>query len=127
MSVGSIIILVYVEKADMEHDEDRSPAQFVGCKVVFKNDEEHAGCWHVQVGLAAGVVLRAAQSLAQKAELLGTEGINLPDWLTEMEEVPRLWVKVDPCSSFPRGCEAAVEQDCLVVVDSPQGRAAGQQ
>jgi hypothetical protein len=92
-----------------------TPAQLVGRKVAFKTDAEHAECWHRQVGLATGLVLRAAQSLAQKSELLGTEGIEVPQWLADIEEVPRVWVKADPCPSFPRGCEVAVEIDCLTL------------
>ena len=109
----------------MEPTDDSTAARFVGRKVAFKNDADHAGCWHVQVGVATGVVLRVAQSLAQKAELLGTEGIDLPEGLAEMEEVPRLWVKVDPCPAFPRGCEAGVELECLLLQDSTPGRVAG--
>jgi hypothetical protein len=121
------MIVVQAEKIDMQPTDDSPAAQFVGRKVAFKNDADHAGCWHRQTGVATGVVLRVAQSLAQKAELLGTEGIDLPEWLAEMEDVPRLWVKVDPCPSFPRGCEAGVDLECLVLLDSTPGRAgAGQ-
>jgi hypothetical protein len=119
--------VVQAEKIDMEPADDSSAARFVGRKVAFKNDAEHADCWHVQVGLTTGVVLRVAQSLAQKAELLGTEGIDLPEGLAEMEDVPRLWVKVDPCPAFPRGCEAGVELECLLLLDSTPGRVAGGQ
>ena len=68
---------------------DKTAAQLVGRRVAFKADAEHADCWHHQAGLATGVVLRPAQSLAQKADLLGTEGIAVPEWLTEIEEVSR--------------------------------------
>jgi hypothetical protein len=111
----------------MQPADDATPAQFVGRHVAFKNDAEHAGCWHAQAGLATGVVLRVAQSLAQKAELLGTEGIDVPEWLADLDEAPRLWVKVDPCPAFPRGCEAGVERKCLVLLDSTPGRVAGNQ
>jgi hypothetical protein len=91
-------------------------AQLVGRKVAFKTDSEHSGCWHFQVSLASGTILRVAQSLAQKAELLGTEGVELPEWLADLEEVPRIWIKADPCPAFPRGCEVAVEKDCLTLL-----------
>jgi hypothetical protein len=99
----------------MKPAEEFSPRQLVGKKVVFKQDEEHAGCWHARVGLKTGVVTKLGQSLAQKAELLGSEGVALPDALTDEAEVPRLWVHADPVPLFPQGCDAAVEQDCLLV------------
>jgi hypothetical protein len=126
-SSGSIIIVGEAEKIDMQPTDKPAPAQFEGRRVAFKNDAHHSDCWHYQSGLATGVVLRVAPSLAQKAELLGTEGIDLPEWLADLDEVPRLWVKVDPCPSFPRGCEAGVEMECLVLVDSTPGGAAGSQ
>jgi hypothetical protein len=93
--------------------DETSPAAMVGKRVTFKKDEEHADCWHTRNGLVGGVVLRVGQSLAQKAALLGTEGIEMPDM--SVEESPRVWIKVDPCASYPRGCEVAAEVDCLTV------------
>ena len=42
---------------------------------------------------------------------------GLPVNWDEYEDVPRVWVKTDPSETFPRGCEAAVECACLVVLD----------
>jgi hypothetical protein len=89
--------------------------QLVGKRVVFKDDAEHQSCWHYQVGLQTGVVLRLGQSLAQKAELMGSSELLPPDLLAAESDVLRVWVKADPCPTFPRGCEAAVEVDCLRV------------
>ena len=100
----------------MEPNDLPHLAQLIGRKVAFKTDAEHGGCWHFQVSLATGTVLRVAQSLAQKAELLGTEGVEVPAWLADVEEVPRLWIKADPCPAFPRGCEVAVEEDCFTLL-----------
>ena len=86
----------------------------VGKRVAFKTDAEHGDCWHTRNGLVSGVVLRVGQSLAQKAALLGAEGIEMPEM--SVEEVPRVWIKVDGCPSYPRGCEVAAEVDCLVVI-----------
>lgn len=97
--------------------EGFEPGQLVGKRVAFKADADHEACWHHQVGLVRGAVVKVGQSLAQKAELVGT-GEELPEgWFTDYEDVPRLWVRADPCDSFPRGCEAAVEQTCLLVLD----------
>lgn len=95
-----------------------SPEQLVGKHVFFRSDEDHAACWHAQMGLRSGVVRRVGQSLAQKAALLGTEGIELPQVDPDAVEAPRLWVWADGCERFPRGCEAAVEIECLLVEDS---------
>jgi len=95
--------------------EQFAPEQLIGKRVAFCDDEEHAQCWHHQVGLRRGVVVRAAQSLAKKAELVAAEG-GLPDDWEDYEDVPRVWVKSDPCDKFPRGCEAAVERACLLVL-----------
>lgn len=94
--------------------EPSTPAALVGKRVAFKSDEDHAECWHTRNGLKSGLVLRVGQSLAQKAALLGGEGIEMPDM--SVEEVPRVWVKVDPCPSYPRGCEVAAEVDCLAII-----------
>ena len=94
-----------------------TPEQLVGKRVAFREDEEHAGCWHQRVGLRRGVVVRAAQSLGQKAGLVAAEG-GLPEDWDESEDVPRVWVKANPCDAFPRGCEAAVERACLLVLDA---------
>lgn len=99
----------------MHSAEEFAPERLVGKRVVFKTDEAHAACWHQQVGLAAGVVVRLGQSLAQKAALLAAEGIELPESLIAEPEPQRLWVKVDVCETMPRGCEAAVEAGCLLV------------
>ena len=99
----------------MKPANDVSAKQLIGKRVIFKDDPEHHSCWHYQVGLKAGVVLRLGQSLAQKAELIGSQELLAPELLSGECEVVRLWVKADPCSAFPRGCEAAVEADCLQV------------
>jgi hypothetical protein len=95
--------------------EGPNPAALVGKRVAFKSDDDHAQCWHTRNGLQSGLVLRVGQSLAQKAALLGSEGIEMPEM--SVEEVPRVWVKVDPCPSYPRGCEVAAEIDCLVIIE----------
>ena len=93
-----------------EPADNVTSAQLIGRRVAFKTDSAHADCWHFQVALATGTVLRLAQSLAEKAELLGTERIAIPEWLADIEEVARLWIKADPCPAFPRGCEVAVDE-----------------
>jgi hypothetical protein len=95
-----------------------TPEQLLRKRVAFKTGDEHAACWHSQVGLKTGVVVKVGQSLAQKAELVGAEGEIPPELLEPEFDVPRVWVRVDPGGLFPRGCEAAVEKDCLVVLDS---------
>jgi hypothetical protein len=90
-----------------------TPKQLLGKRIVFKDDPEHHSCWHYQVGLKTGVVLRLGQSLAQKAELMGSTELFSPELLSAESETVRLWIKADPCSAFPRGCEAAVDADCL--------------
>ena len=97
--------------------ENFTPKELVGKRVAFKEDAEHASCWHFQVGVKTGVVLKVGQTPAEKAALMGPE-FSLPDDLVDEEETPRLWVKVDPAASFPRGCEAAVEIRCLQVLES---------
>src|SRR5438552_15705044 len=101
----------------MTQSEAIHPEQLDGKRVAFREDEEHAGCWHQRVGRRRGVVVRTAQSLGQKAELVAAEG-GLPEDWEEYEDVPRVWVKADPCEAFPRGCEAAVEGACLLVLDA---------
>lgn len=96
-----------------------NPKQLIGKRVEFKDDPEHDSCWHHQVGLKAGVVLRACQSLAQKAELVGDTELLSPELLSAEGEAVRLWVKADPCPTFPRGCEAAFEADCLQAESKP--------
>jgi hypothetical protein len=98
----------------VDGDNTLNPAQLVGKQVRFKSDDDHVDCWHHRNGIQSGKVLRVGQSLAQKAELLGTENLSLPD-MDDEPEPPRVWVKVDPCPSFPRGCEIAVEVDCIIV------------
>jgi hypothetical protein len=100
----------------MELADDWALEQLVGKRVAFKSGDEHSACWHQRVGLRSGVVLRLGQTLAQKAELFEAEGLHAPEGLPNEEaEVVRLWVKVDPCVNFPRGCEVAVEKECLLV------------
>jgi hypothetical protein len=101
----------------MRPADELPPERLIGKRIAFKDDSEHAGCWHHQVGLRTGKVLRVGQSLAKKAELLQAEGIVLPDAMPEECDVVRLWVFTDPCPAFPRGCETAVEQGCLLLLD----------
>jgi hypothetical protein len=68
------------------------------------------------VGLKTGVVLRRALTMAQKAQMVSAEMEIDPELFAAEEEVPRVWVKADPCDAFPRGCETAVEQECLLVI-----------
>jgi hypothetical protein len=93
--------------------------QLMGKKVAFRDDDEHQGCWHHQVGLKTGVVVKLGQSLAQKAELLGDAAEIPPELLAAEDEVSRVWVHADGCKLFPRGCETAVERECLLVLDRP--------
>src|SRR5262249_11692371 len=104
---------------DMRPTYDLTPEQLVGRRVAFKTDEEHAGCWHRRNGFTTGVVLRPGQTLAPKAELLGSEALELPEGLTDEADAVRLWVRADPSPFFPRGCELAVEKDCLLLLDPP--------
>ena len=92
---------------------DSDLKQLIGKRIVFRDDEDHAACWHFRVGLKTGVVVKLGQTLAQKAELMGPDSPLPADLITDEYEIPKLWVKVDPCKLFPRGCEVAVEQDCL--------------
>jgi hypothetical protein len=101
----------------MEPAESLTPQQLLGKRVAFKDDAEHAGCWHQQAGLTTGVVVKVGQTLAQKAALMGPEFEIPPELLEQEEETPRVWVKVDPTKSFPRGCETAAEIGCLQVVE----------
>jgi hypothetical protein len=95
---------------------DIPPQNFVGKRVAFRVDEVHADCWHARNGLKSGMVLRLGQSLSQKAALLAAEELSLPESLPEESERIRVWVKVDPCTSYPRGCEVAVEIECLTLL-----------
>jgi len=95
--------------------EDYPLDQLAGKKVIFRTGDDHAGCWHQQVGLQSGIIRRPARSLAQKAEMIAAEGVELPERFPT-DDVPRVWVFADACASFPKGCEAAVEVDCLLVV-----------
>jgi hypothetical protein len=99
-----------------------TPEQLVGRRVAFKDDEEHRECWHFRSGLKTGVVLKKVMSLAKKAELLSAELEIDPELFSDENEVPRLWVKADPCEKFPNGCELAVEPECLVVLGKDTGR-----
>jgi hypothetical protein len=97
----------------MAPPNDALPESWVGKAVTFKNDAEHHACWHHRVGLRAVVVLRLCRSLDQKADMLRAEGVDLPAGLAEAADALRLWVRAEPCPSFPRGCEAAIEPDCV--------------
>jgi hypothetical protein len=98
----------------MQPADDLTPEQLLGKRVAFKDDTEHADCWHLRVGLRTGTVVKLGQTVAQKAELTGAD---LPEELLAAEAgVVRLWVRADPCPAFPRGCETAVEKECLVVL-----------
>jgi len=97
--------------------DDLAPEQLLGKRVAFKADDDHRGCWHRQVGLQTGVVVKLGQTLAQKAELLAAEGLAPPELFSVEEDVPRVWVRADPCPSFPRGCETAVEKACLCLIE----------
>ncbi|HEV3084159.1 MAG TPA: hypothetical protein VGY66_30535 [Gemmataceae bacterium] len=96
--------------------EDFTPKELIGKRVAFKDGADHASCWHFQVGVKTGVVLKIGQTLAEKAALMGPE-FSVPEDLLEDEEPPRLWVKVDPTEALPRGCETAVEIRCLQVLE----------
>ena len=98
--------------------EDRTPAELVGKRVAFREGEDHAGCWHARNGVRRGVVLRPAQTLAQKAEMIRGEGGDLPEgWFENYQDVPRVWVKTDPVEGYTRGCEVAVDVACLLVLE----------
>src|SRR5262249_10680450 len=99
----------------MQPAHDGTPEQLVGKRVAFKDDEEHKDCWHFQAGLKTGVVLKKVLPLARKAEMLAAEMEIDPELFNEENEVPRLWVKADPCERFPNGLELAVEPGCLLV------------
>ncbi len=105
----------------MRPAEELAAEELVGKRVAFREDEDHAECWHRRMGLRRGTVLKRAPTLAQKAELLGEEG-TLPEELVAAEaDVVRLWVKADPCTAFPRGCETAAERECLLVLEPGDG------
>jgi len=107
----------------MRPAEDFAPSELVGKRVAFRDDAGHAACWHQQMGLRRGVVARPARTLAQKAEMVQAEGTPMPQEWAEFEEVPRVWVKTEPCPALPRGCETAVELTCLLVLEtSDEGR-----
>jgi hypothetical protein len=98
--------------------DDLPLQELVGKRVAFKDDADHSTCWHYRVGLCRGTVLKPAESLAQKAEMLRSEGGEVQDdFLEQYEDVPRVWVKADPCESFPRGCETAIEPGCLLLLE----------
>jgi hypothetical protein len=100
----------------------RPPDEFalenlVGKRVAFAEGADHAECWHQEVGLKTGKVLKLGLTLAQKAALMGPESPIPPELLENDSDEPRIWIKVDPCTLFPRGCEASVEKACLVILD----------
>jgi hypothetical protein len=108
----------------MRPADDLSPGQLVGKRVAFKEGEDHERCWHTRNGVKTGVVLRLCPTLAQKAELLGPEGFPHPEALPDEDEEPRLWVRADPCASYPHGCEVGVDKECLLVAEGPGSGAA---
>jgi hypothetical protein len=99
----------------MNPADDIPTEQLVGKRVRFKDGPEHADCWHRKAELVAGVVLRPALTLSQKAELMAAEGLALPQLPADEPEVPRVWVKADPAPRFASGCELAVEKGCLLI------------
>lgn len=99
-------------------DSDTDPKSLVGKRVRFLDDEEHAECWHQRVGLKTGVVRKVAQTRAQKASMVGEEGLALPDLEDAEPEAPRVWVLADPNHFFPSGCEAVVSIECLTPASS---------
>lgn len=101
----------------MKPASDFEPAEIVGRRVTFIDDEDHTECWHHNVGLQRGSVLKPALTLAQKAEMLGPEEQFSAEFLEDYEEIPKVWVKADPCERFPQGCEAVVELECLLLND----------
>jgi hypothetical protein len=101
----------------MKPADEISPEQLLGKRIAFKEDAEHTGCWHQRVGLKTGTVVKLGQTLAQKAELVSAELGIPPELIAEDEEPVRLWVRADPCTAFPRGCEMAAERECLLVLD----------
>jgi hypothetical protein len=88
---------------------------YKGRRIHFQKGPDHESCWHTKTGMESGVVLRPAPTMAQKADLLAADGILIPDLTDLAAEFPRLWVKVDPCPRFPRGCETAVDVECVIV------------
>ena len=100
----------------MQPAEELPPEQLIGKRVAFRTDEDHRDCWHFQAGLSTGIVLKKALSLAQKAEMLSAELEIDPELFAADNEVPRWWVKADPCERFPNGLELAVEPECLLVM-----------
>lgn len=93
--------------------ESMNAPDLIGRRVRFKTGEDHKNCWHTEVGLITGKVVRISRSLAEKVQMLEEGGMPAPE-LREMEEPPRrIWVKADPCPSHKNGCEAAVEPACL--------------
>jgi hypothetical protein len=99
--------------------ENYPPEQLIGKRVAFKDDAEHAACWHQRVGLRTGTVLKLGQTLAQKVELVDPGSPIPEELLGEETETVRLWVRAEPCAAFPRGCEMAAERECLLVLDPP--------
>jgi hypothetical protein len=97
--------------------DDYAPEQLVGKRIAFKDDEDHAGCWHHRMGLKTGTVAKVGHTLAQKVELVDPGSPIPEELLGDDTEVVRLWVKTDPCPAFPRGCEMAAERECLLVDD----------
>jgi hypothetical protein len=95
---------------------DLTLTQLLRRRVVFCTDDAHHDCWHFRMGLQTGVVAKVGQTLRQKAELMGPD-FAIPQELLEDEEEPKLWVKVDPCPGFARGCETAAPRECLWVVE----------
>ncbi len=97
--------------------DDIPPEQLIGKRVAFKDDEDHADCWHRRVGLRTGTVIKLGQTIAQKVELVDPGSPVPEELLGEETEGVRLWVRADPCASFPRGCEMAAEKECLLLLE----------
>jgi hypothetical protein len=102
----------------MRPADEFAPEALVGKRVAFRDEDDHAGCWHRRVGLNTGTVVKLGRTLAHKVELVDP-GSPIPEELLgeEAEEV-RLWIKADPCPAFPRGCEMAAPRECLLVLES---------
>jgi hypothetical protein len=100
---------------NMKPATNLTSTQLVGKRIAFKEDDEHRTCWHFAVGLKTGKALRVALSLAEKAKIMEEGGIPAPQLREIEEEEQRVWVKADPCPSHPRGCEVAVDKECLLV------------
>jgi hypothetical protein len=102
----------------MKQSDNPSGTDLVGKRIAFKEGDDHRTCWHQTVGIKTGKVLRIALSLEEKARIMEEGGIPVPHLREMEEEEPRIWVKADPCPSHPRGCEVAIDKDCLIVLEN---------